>query len=73
MSAIYKLIGLLVIINGIAALTVYRSKTTSSALMPYSIGTILSDKTRLIWSYGVNLLNFLALATFLAYLQRILR
>ena len=69
-SAIYKLIGLQVIINGMAALTVYRSKTTSSALMPYSFGTILSDKSRLIWSYGVSLLNFFILVAFLTHLKR---
>ena len=58
MRATYKLIGLLAIMNGIVALTVYSFNTTHNELMPYSFGTILFDKTRLIWSYGVNLMNF---------------
>lgn len=73
MRATYKLIGLLVIINGIAALTVYLSNSTQSELMPYSLGTILSEKTRLIWSYGINLMNFLTLAAFLTHLKHKVR
>ena len=58
--------------NIIAALTMYRSNTTNSELMPYSFGTIISDKKRMIWSYVVNLMNFLALAAFLVHLKRML-
>ena len=55
--------------NGIVALTVYRFDTTYNELMSDLFGTVILDKTRLFWSYGVNLMNFFALAGFLIHLK----
>jgi hypothetical protein len=62
-----KLIVTMVIINGIAALSIYKSSNENVQIMPYSFGTILEDKLRLSWAFALNLVNFGLLAAYLLW------